>query len=190
MALFENVDFNDVVEGFADVGGFDVVLPFILVFAVTFAVLRKIKLFGENKNVDAIVSLILAAFLVSATDLVDILVGFLPRVSMIVLVLLMLILVVGIFSGESKWGGGWLFWGAVVGIAAVLWALGAAADWEVPLVEEITEQDIGTLIVIGVFVLVIWLIVREPGGKEGKSLGNRFESLVSGLTGGGGKKSP
>src|SRR3989344_4760198 len=111
MALFENIDFNDVVGSFSDVGGFDVVLPFLLVFAVTFAVLRKIKLFGENKNVDAIVSLILAAFLVSSTRIIEVLVGFLPRVSMIVLVLLMLILVVGIFSGGSEWGGGWLFIG-------------------------------------------------------------------------------
>ncbi|MBS3151427.1 hypothetical protein J4443_03560 [Candidatus Woesearchaeota archaeon] len=183
MALFENIDFNDVVGSFADVGGFDVVLPFLLVFAVTFAILRKIRLFGENKNVDAIVSLILAAFLVSSTAIVEVLVGFLPRVSMIVLVLLMLILVVGIFSGKSEWGGGWLFWGAVVGIISVIWALGAAADWDVPLVGEMTEQDVGTLIVVGVFVLVIWLIVREPGGDK-KSLGDRFENLVKGLTGG------
>jgi len=183
MALFDNVDFNDIINSFSDVGGFDVVLPFILVFAVTFAVLRKIKLFGENKNVDAIVSLILAAFLISATEIVNVLVGFLPRVSMIVLVLLMLILVVGIFSGGSEWGGGWLFFGAIVAIAAVLWALGAAADWNVPLVEDITEQDIGTLIVIGVFVLVIWLIVREPGQGR-NSIGSFIDKAVAGLKGG------
>lgn len=181
MALFENVDFNSVVESFADVGGFDVVLPFILVFAVTFAVLRKIKLFGDNKRVDAIVSLVLAAFLVSATGIVEVLIGFLPRVSMIVLVLLMLILVVGLFSGGSEWGGGWLFLGAVVAILSVLWALGAAADWDVPLVGEITEQDVGTLIVVGVFVLVIWLIVREPNDKNKSTVGGFIDNLVKGL---------
>ncbi len=181
MALFENVDFNDIVNSFANVGGFDVVLPFLLVFAVTFAVLRKIQLFGANKNVDALVSFILAAFLVSATEIVDVLVGFLPRVSMIVLVLLMLILVVGIFSGGSEWGGGWLFIGAIVAILAVLWALGAAADWNVPLVGEITEQDVGTLIVVGVFVLVIWLIVRDPGDKNKSTVGGFIDSLVKGL---------
>lgn len=166
MALFENIDFNSAVEGFADVGGFNVILPFLLVFAVTFAVLRKIQLFGDNKRVDAIVSFIMAAFLVSATGIVDVLIGFLPRVSMIVLVLLMLILVVGVFSGRSDWGGGFLTIGAIIAILAVLWALGAAADWEVPLVGEITEQDVGTLIVVGVFVLVIWLIVREPDNSN------------------------
>ena len=188
MAVFENIDFNNLVETFADVGGFDVVLPFLLVFAVTFAVLRKIKLFGENKNVDAIVSLILAAFLVSSTRIIEVLVGFLPRVSMIVLVLLMLILVVGIFSGGSEWGGGWLFIGAIVAILAVLWALGAAADWDVPLVGEITEQDVGTLIIVGVFVLVIWLIVREPVDKNRSSVGGFIDSLVRGLKPGSGKK--
>ena len=82
MALFENVDFNSAVDSFADIGGFDVVLPFLLVFAVTFAILRKIKLFGDKKNGDAIVSIILAAFLISATEVVELLVAFLPRVSM------------------------------------------------------------------------------------------------------------
>ncbi|MEK6856808.1 MAG: hypothetical protein AABX49_02215 [Nanoarchaeota archaeon] len=188
MALFENIDFNDIVESFSDVGGFDVILPFILVFAVTFAVLRKIKLFGENKNVDAIVSLILAAFLVSSTTIVNVLTGFLPRVSMIVLVLLMLILVVGIFSGGSEWGGGWLFVGAIIAILSVLWALGAAAEWDVPLVGEITEQDVGTLIVVGVFVLVIWLIVREPNDKNKSSAVNFLENIVKGLKPGTGKR--
>ncbi len=181
MALFENIDFNDIVDSFSDVGGFEVILPFLLVFAVTFAILRKIKLFGENKNVDAIVSFILAAFLVSSTAVVNILTGFLPRVSMIVLVLLMLILVVGIFSGGSEWGGGWLFFGAVIAILSVLWALGAAAEWNVPLVGEITEQDVGTLIIVGVFVLVIWLIVREPSDKSKPSAVNFLENLVKGL---------
>ncbi|MBI2105363.1 hypothetical protein HYT56_00830 [Candidatus Woesearchaeota archaeon] len=182
MAVFENIDFNFVVDSFADIGGFDVVLPFLLVFAVTFAVLTKIKLFGDKKKIDVLVSLILAAFLISATDIVELLVAFLPRVSMIILVLLMLILAVGVFSGGSEWGGGWLLMGAIVAIIAVLWALGAAAEWDVPLLEDITEQDIGTLIVIGVFVLVIWLIVREP--KSGGSFLDSLEKLVGGLKGG------
>ena len=72
-----------------------------------------------------------------------------------------------------------LLLGVVVAIVAVLWALGAAADWNVPLVEEITEQDIGTLIVIGVFVLVIWMIVREPGERQGQ--GGGFEKFLNTL---------
>jgi hypothetical protein len=191
MALFENLDFNNLVDDFADVGGFDVVLPFLLIFAVTFAILSKINLFGAGKqgrNVNAIVSLILGIFLTSATDAVNLLKDFLPRVSMIILVLLMLILVVGIFSGGSEWGGGWLFLGAVVSIIAVLWALGAAADWDVPLVEDIEEQDVGTLIVIGVFVLVIYLIVRDPGDGTGDGFGETLkkwgQSLKSNSSGG------
>ena len=74
-----------------------------------------------------------------------------------------------------------MFIGAIVAILAVLWALGAAADWNVPLVGEITEQDVGTLIVVGVFVLVIWLIVRDPGDKNKSTVGGFIDSLVKGL---------
>ena len=45
MAVFDNFDLNNVLESFADIGGFNIVLPFLLIFAVTFAILQKIKLF-------------------------------------------------------------------------------------------------------------------------------------------------
>jgi|SRR3990167_5139384 len=180
MAVFDNLDLNEVLESFADIGGFNIVLPFLLIFAVTFAILQKIKLFGEedkSKRVNGIVSFVLALFLISQQELVEIMLQFLPRVSMIVLVFLMLLLVVGIFKGNAAWSEWLLGLGVVAAIASVLWAIGASAGWNVPLLDDFTDGDIGVLLSIGVFILVIWLVVKEPkesGSGSGKDLLQRF----------------
>ena len=187
MALFDNLNFNNMIDRFAEIGGYDVILPFLLVFAVTFAILQKIGLFGDEKkgrNVNLIVSLIFAFFLVSSTTAVEIIQGFLPRVSLIVIVLLMLLLVIGIFTKSSTWSSPALGIGVFVAIIAILWAIGASAGWNVPWIEEITDQDIGVLLTLGVFILVIWLIVKEP--KEGGSnIGTSLENLINSFKGSG-----
>jgi hypothetical protein len=170
MAVFGDIDLREIVEGSQDAGVFDVLLPFLLVFAVVFAVLQKIQLFGteaKGKKVDGVVSLIMAAFLVSQTELVGILQGFLPRISMVIVVLLMLLLVVGVFTRNSDWQQGMLLVGVIIAIGLVIWAIGASAGWDVPFVEQITEQDIAVLLMVGVFVLVIYLIVKEPSPSGG-----------------------
>ena len=52
--VFENVDFYSMLDWFGGVGGFDIILPFLLIFTITFAILQKIKLFGEKRNIDMI----------------------------------------------------------------------------------------------------------------------------------------
>ena len=144
MAVFDNFDLNNVLESFADIGGFNIVLPFLLIFAVTFAILQKIKLFGEedkSKRVNGIVSFVLALFLIAQQELVDIMLQFLPRVSMIVLVFLMLLLVVGVFKRDAVWSEWLLGLGVIAAIASVLWAIGASAGWDVPLLNNFTEAE-------------------------------------------------
>ena len=174
--VFENVDFYSLMDWFEGAGGFDIILPFLLIFTITFAILQKIKLFGEKRNIDMIISLIIAFFLIIQKGFVQIIQGFLPRVSMAVLVFLMLLLVVGIFVGGSEWTGSLLGIAVIVAIITVFWALGAALGWNVPYLDKFTEQDVAVLITIGVFLLVIWLIVREP--KEGKGFWKNLENLA------------
>lgn len=191
MAVFEQVDFYGAFDWLKEIGAFDIVFPFLLIFAVTFAILDKISLFGDQTNkkakrINALVSLIMAFFLVSQTSLVEIIQGFLPRISMGILVLLMLLLVVGVFKRNAEWTQGLLLIGVILSVGLVLWAIGASAGWEVPLIDEITEQDIAVLLMIGVFVLVIWLIAREPPDQPRSNREGLLDWL--GLSGGDSKR--
>lgn len=173
--VFENVDFYSLLNWFEGIGGFDIILPFLLIFTITFAILQKIKLFGDKKQIDVVVSLIIALFLIIQKGFVKVIQGFLPRVSMIVLVFIMLLLVIGIFIGSGEWASSAMGLGVIIGFISVLWAIGAALEWNVPFIDLFTEQDIAILIIMGVFILVIWLIVKEPSQK--KSLGKALEEF-------------
>ncbi|MBM3199831.1 hypothetical protein FJZ53_02750, partial [Candidatus Woesearchaeota archaeon] len=62
------------IEFLKEFGFFDVVLPFLLVFTIVFAVLEKTKIFGggkeSKKNINAMIAFVFALFFVSATNLV------------------------------------------------------------------------------------------------------------------------
>lgn len=50
-----------------DLGVFAFYLPFLLAFAIIYALLRRAKIWGDRKNIDLIVSLIAAAFIIGYT---------------------------------------------------------------------------------------------------------------------------
>ncbi len=117
-------DFYQLVSAFDELGGYDILLPFILVFTLVFAVLQKIKLFGTNsKNINAVVSLVISIFFLQNTYLIFILQKFLPNVSIFLVIFLMFLMLLGIFSGGSAPGNLFVGIAVIVSIIAVLLAL-------------------------------------------------------------------
>src|SRR3989338_8886122 len=73
--------FRQVIEFFDTIGLFDVVLPFLLVFTIVFAILEKTKVLGTEdiegkkytkKNLNAIASFVMAFLVVASSELVEI----------------------------------------------------------------------------------------------------------------------
>ena len=173
--VVESLDFTDFMSWFEGIGGFDIILPFLLVFTIVFAVFDHVKILGGKKNINVILSIILAFFLVAQQDLVAIIQAFLPRVSMLVLTLIMVLLVAGTFG--FGFGENWQGLSVIIAIIAVVWALGASVGWNVPALDWFTDQDVAILLIIGVFILVIWFIVKEPGDGSGGNWGKFWEGF-------------
>ena len=74
--VLETVDVPGFISWFEGIGGFDVILPFFLIFAVTFAILEKVGIF-EKKNINVVVSVILAFFLIMQGEMVFLIFAFL-----------------------------------------------------------------------------------------------------------------
>ena len=91
----------DFLKGF---GFFDIVLPFILVFAIIYALLDKTKILGkeDKKNVNALVAFAIGLFVVAATNVVTILRDALPLITLVLVVLLSFMLLVGTFHGDKE----------------------------------------------------------------------------------------
>jgi len=85
-------------------GFFDIVLPFILVFALIFAILEKTKILGkeDKKNVNALISFVVGLFVVAATNIVTILRDALPIITLVLIVLICFMLLVGAFHADKE----------------------------------------------------------------------------------------
>ncbi|HLC62700.1 MAG TPA: hypothetical protein VJJ21_00100 [Candidatus Nanoarchaeia archaeon] len=103
------------VQFFKDFGLFDIVLPFLLVFAIVYAVLDKTRILGQytykgesypNKNLNAVVAFVVAMLVVAAANIVGVINEALPNIVLLLVVLVSLLLLVGVFfkTGELDLG--------------------------------------------------------------------------------------
>ena len=95
---FENFNFTDLIETLDSMGFYDVALPFLLVFTIFFAILSKLSLFGEKKNINVVIALVFAFLFVRVSSIVELTNEFFPKVSMVAIVLISLLVLIGIFG--------------------------------------------------------------------------------------------
>ncbi len=191
-------------EGFVRVlegwGFTDVMLPFLLIFVVIFAVLEKTKIFGEDKrNINTVLALVFALLVViphvtgrypAGMDVVLILNQALPAVSIVIVAVLMLLVLIGIFGHEKVFLGmtapGWV---TFISFMAILLIFGNSAGWWGegwgPWLENYFGSDaIAILIMLLVFGIIIAWITGGEGDKEkigaAKRLGFDFSKLFGG----------
>ena len=175
------------------IGVTDVLLPFVLIFTIVFATLQKTKILGEGKRqFNVIVSLVMAFSVVIphvvggypfTFDPVDLINRALPQVSIVIVAIVMLLLIIGVFGGDTKVFGTSLS-GIVVlfAIVAVVGIFGSAAGWfRMPYwLSFLQNPELKALIVmILVFGVIIWFITKED--KE-KGSGEDSKGFLKGIS--------
>ncbi len=179
------------VQFFKDFGLFDIVLPFLLVFAIVYAVLDKTRILGQytykgesypNKNLNAVVAFVVAMLVVAAANIVGVINEALPNIVLLLVVLVSLLLLVGVFfkTGELDLGTTHkttvgIFIG-LISIGVLLIFLGAIRNedgksWLEWVFNWIIEQWQGPIFAsILIFILAIATIVwlTRAGGDKGK----------------------
>jgi hypothetical protein len=172
--------------------GLSIILPFLLIFTIVFAVFQKVKILGEKKSYNVVIALVVSLTTVIPHvtgnypmnyDPVLIINKFLPQVSLIIVALIMLLLLVGIWGAESDWAAGNVVtsWVVILSIVAIVWTFGAAAEWWRGWywLENLFGADtIAILIMILAFGLVIWFVTKDDTQSKGdgfmKGLGGLF----------------
>jgi hypothetical protein len=159
-------------------GVFDVILPFVLVFTIIYAVLHKIKLFGpdpaKNKQFDVVIALVMGLAVIFPhvlgyyppdRDIVLIINHSLPNVSIVVVAVVMALLIIGVFGKRFEIGGtslsGWI---ALAAFAVVAFIFGSAANfWDMPVwLSMLNNPDLMALIIVVlVFAIIIWFITKD-----------------------------
>lgn len=163
-------------------GFYEVLLPFLLVFVLVFAILQRIQLFGPNsKPFNVVISLVIGMLMVRGgqqAQLVEFINNYLPNVSAVVVVFLGFLIILGLFGvGAGAFKGGLMIAFVVVSLVGGIWALTQATqqgdvEFSIPLIGDIslTEADAGALVVIGIFILIVFIAIGytpKPRGMQG-----------------------
>ena len=111
--------FRQVLNFFDSIGLFDVVLPFLLVFTIVFAILEKTKVLGTEdiegkrytkKNLNAIAAFVMAFLVVASSELVEIITTVSSQAVIVLFLSVLFLLLVGSFYKEGEpvfLEGGW-----------------------------------------------------------------------------------
>ena len=150
-----------------DLGVYEYILPFLLVFSVVFAILEKVGIFGEDKTqINAVVASVMGLLLIAEQSIVNILNLFLPNVAMVIVVILMFLLVASMISGH---GSGneltgfvkFVTWAAgIVGVIVLVTMLAPQFNWRLSRYE--TEALISLGVSFALIGGIIYLVVKKP----------------------------
>ena len=147
-------------------GFFDLILPFLLLFAIVFGILSYMKIFGNQKSIHVIIALVLALLAIRFPVFTDFLNLISPRLGIGLVILLVLLILIGLFTPDGSQGTiGWIFIGVAVIIAIVIFAqvydimqfgggLGYGSDL------------IGGIIIIALLIGVIVAVVMGGGSDK------------------------
>lgn len=109
--MVEESGFRQVVDFLGPLGVYDVILPFLLVFTIVFAILEKTKILGiekvgdqqlTKKNLNAVVSVIMAFLVIASAQLVSVINEVLANVVLILILGVCFLLLVGVFFGDKQ----------------------------------------------------------------------------------------
>jgi hypothetical protein len=159
------VTITEVLNKWADMGVFAYVLPFLLIFAVVFAILTKTKLFGEENRMAVVIVALAVGLLSLQFDFVaSFFAVIFPRFGVGIAVMLVLLIALALWKSDMKDGkldsGSWI--GYIVGIGVVIWALTAWGGWGGDnVVGSFLDENFWALITLTLIIIGIYLIARK-----------------------------
>ena len=179
-----------------------VLLVFLLVFVIVYAILQKSRILGESKkNLNTIVALIVGLLVVIPhvtgrfppnADPVLIIGDALPSISIVLVAIIFLLILIGVFGQEQVFLGvampGWI---AFISFAIIIIIFGGSAGWWSGYFGQTIEQFFGTesiavVIMLLVFGIVIAWVTSDSKEREDRSTMNRMGMDFKNLFGKGG----
>ena len=163
-------------------GVFEVLIPFVLIFTIIYAVLTKTQIFAE-KRFNSIIAVTITLITIiphilgtypPGMDVVNIINNSLPEVSLLIVAVVMLMIMTGLLYGE---------WPTKTPVSAIAAALGGilligiflSNFITIPILSYIDPQMQSVIIVLIIFGLVFLYVTSDGGSKV--TIGKHIESL-------------
>jgi hypothetical protein len=180
--------------------GIHILIVFLLVFTVVFAILQKMSLFGsdakKSKRFDSAIALVIAAFVIldPTNTAVKLLQNAIPHVAIWLIAILAFFLLIGLFGGTPKWMGNSFFGLIAIGAALVvafifLHSAGFITDiTNMPGFGWLNDpQTVSTIVVLLTFVFIIWFVTKgddeEGDGTSKPGFGDALKTIAKSFGG-------
>lgn len=159
---FSNL-FGNLLATWQQAGLFQYVFPFLLIFALVFGILTKIKLFQENKAINAIIALVVGLMSLQFSFVSDFFSQLFPRVGIGLAIILVILIVVGLFVDPDSNGINYVLLGiGVIIVIVVLVQAAGATGWAAGSWWTENWPTIAGIIVI---VAILGIVVGTSSGK-------------------------
>lgn len=159
--------FREIVIQMSQYGVFDVLMPFVLVFALVFAILEKVDLL-KNKGVNLVLAIIIAFFTISNTYISSFFMFLFANLALGVAILLVLVILLGFSLKEEEDKDIWKWIFGVAGGALFLVVIGRSGLLNVLFGNNyyyIIQQNaplIIILLIIGLMIFAIYNSSKKP----------------------------
>lgn len=180
--------FEGVLVFFRDVGVYEVVLPFLLVFTLVYALLEKTKVLGVEKvgdqefsrrNANSMIAFVAGFFVVASTQLVAVINEVVANMVLLLILLICFMLLVGSMHKETKEGfelSGWtkhafyaiMFVGMILIFLNALGWLQLAWDY---LAFNWDSQFVGIIMLFAAILGLMLFVMHTPSDKKDEKKG-------------------
>jgi|FLOH01.1.fsa_nt_gi succinate dehydrogenase hydrophobic anchor subunit len=169
-----------------ELGVYDVILPFLFVFTIVFAILEKTRIFGTDvvegnkttrKNLNAMAAFVMGFFVVASSKLVTLIHAVAGQAFLLILLLVLFLMLAGLMMKDGEyqmpetWRKGFMSVGIVVLVLIFFNALGwieTAYDFLSKYWDTEAVSAIILLVLIGIFVAVMTGDKKPTTKKENK----------------------
>ena len=182
--------FREIIIFFDKIGVYDVLLPFLLVFTIVFAIFEKTKVLGvekvegkeyTKKNLNAMTSFVIAFLVVASSRLVQTITEVSSNMVVLLFLAVFFLLLIGSFYKEGELvalEGGWrtlfmiIMFVGIVGI--FLWGIKTedGDPWAEYVIDYVTDNfnstAVGSIVLLIIIILFMWYITHEPHGGQPK----------------------
>ncbi|MBU0665798.1 MAG: hypothetical protein ABIC91_06375 [Nanoarchaeota archaeon] len=176
--------FRGTIEFLNEIGIYDVVLPFLLVFTIVFAILEKTKVYGveevegkkyTKKNLNAMTAFVVSFFVVASSKLVEVILKVSSQVVVLLLLSILFLMLAGSFHKDEEFylQKGWNTFFMVLMFIGIVFIFLNALGWLDTAYEFLSGRwdtnAVSAIILLAVVVGFMFYVTRDSNsGKKKK----------------------
>lgn len=174
--------FRGVIEFMGELGVYDIILPFLLVFTIVFAILEKTKILGVDKikdeeitkkNLNSVVAFSISFLVIASTELVRIINEVMANVVLLLILAVSFLLLVGTFFTDKQFSledyPGWIKFFMFFMFTGIVVIFLNSFNWLEPIFSIFKywrAEWASTIIFIVIILGFMWYVVKDEKPKS------------------------